>query len=288
MRTVSRPLLEILGLALMSLALSWSAVSAATLKASHAERVPGLRTMVLLQFDIGENVAVGAASLEILAGVSTIRTGESLGLAQLSIFAGSGSLPPIENIANLAPRSRHFYVHATSGSSIFDVGELVVDTIRSGVSQVWMVVQGSSRDEFAQPEVDLDASIFLHLQEAHISPDAGLILPRGGGGAGPVNPDETGQGATYGSARLVVGPNPARGSTRISFRPVHDGRYRISVFDLRGREVFGESFDGRVGTSKVLEWSGMTNGGVRVAAGVYSVRVIGSETSHVKKFVLLP
>lgn len=83
-------------------------------------------------------------------------------------------------------------------------------------------------------------------------------------------PEET---SAIGSSFLRASPNPARGSTQITFGLAVPGEVDVHVYDVRGREVrtLVHGLQG-AGPQSVL-WDGRDSGGNRVAAGIYFVKL---------------
>jgi hypothetical protein len=82
-------------------------------------------------------------------------------------------------------------------------------------------------------------------------------------------------------------PNPARGSTTVSYAIAQAGRVQLGVYDVSGRLV-RQLVDGerRAGT-ETLVWNGMDASGTRQEAGVYFVRLAAPGHSETRKVVLL-
>jgi hypothetical protein len=82
-------------------------------------------------------------------------------------------------------------------------------------------------------------------------------------------------------------PNPFNPSTRISFSAPRDGRYRLSIQDVTGREV-RLLFDRNLaqGPGSVL-WDGRTDGGARVASGVYVCTIEGAAGERASRRMIL-
>lgn len=86
---------------------------------------------------------------------------------------------------------------------------------------------------------------------------------------------------------LAVAPNPAAGSTRLSFTLARDTDVRLEVFDLTGRRV-AVPFDGYAfaGTTDVT-WRLTHDDGRALGAGVYFARIAGDGEALVKRIVVL-
>jgi flagellar hook assembly protein FlgD len=82
-------------------------------------------------------------------------------------------------------------------------------------------------------------------------------------------------------------PNPFRSRTTIRFELEAPGPVRIDIFDLAGRRVRTlERLQLPAGTGEVV-WNGRSDGGDRVAPGIYFFRRSGSGSSEGGRVVVL-
>jgi hypothetical protein len=94
------------------------------------------------------------------------------------------------------------------------------------------------------------------------------------------------------SERTTIGmaapaPNPFAGRTRISFRLTNPGHASLRLYDLRGRHV-RTLVDGYLAAGPHLfSWDARDEHGRRVAAGVYSARLVQGGQVVVKKVLVL-
>ena len=72
------------------------------------------------------------------------------------------------------------------------------------------------------------------------------------------------------AAGLAIRPNPFSGETTIRFAPGAAAAARLSIYDIRGREVLNTELDGSRG---VATWDGNDPSGKPVAPGVYFIRL---------------
>jgi hypothetical protein len=82
-----------------------------------------------------------------------------------------------------------------------------------------------------------------------------------------------GPDAGLGSELEGARPDPFVTGTRIAYRLAHGGRVRLSVFDLRGRELSVLEDAHRAAGSYAVSWEGRDRGGDAVPPGVYFVRL---------------
>ena len=92
---------------------------------------------------------------------------------------------------------------------------------------------------------------------------------------------------TEGLRRLVVAPNPARGSPRFTFTPPAGETFRLDVVDVSGRLVRTLARGVGDGSSRELAWNGLDGGGRRVRPGAYWARLRSSSGSQTAHFILL-
>ena len=82
-------------------------------------------------------------------------------------------------------------------------------------------------------------------------------------------------------------PNPAASSVELSYAVPRDGRVRLAVYDLLGREV-AVLFEGRRTAGRhAAIWDGRDASGRRAGAGVYFCRLSAAGTEETRKLVLL-
>jgi hypothetical protein len=82
-------------------------------------------------------------------------------------------------------------------------------------------------------------------------------------------------------------PNPARGTTAVSYAIAQAGRVQLGVYDVSGRLV-RQLVDGerRAGAETVV-WNGMDESGARMGAGVYFVRLAAPGLCETRRVILL-
>jgi hypothetical protein len=81
-------------------------------------------------------------------------------------------------------------------------------------------------------------------------------------------------------------PNPARDHVTVRFDvPTGYAEVHVSIYNVTGRRIreFHPSEPGRYG----VRWSGETEGGGRVAAGIYFVRMTAGEFHAIERITLL-
>ena len=82
-------------------------------------------------------------------------------------------------------------------------------------------------------------------------------------------------------------PNPFNPSTAIPFALGEDGRVRLTVYDLLGREV-AVLADGYMPAGvHELTWDGRTGNGVQCASGVYIYRLVTPLGSESRRMTLV-
>jgi hypothetical protein len=83
-------------------------------------------------------------------------------------------------------------------------------------------------------------------------------------------------------------PNPTRGQATFAISISQEQQVDLVVYDIAGRRV-ADVYHGRLepGT-RSFSWSGQTNGGVRLAAGVYLIRLTGDGVAQTKRVCVLP
>ena len=82
-------------------------------------------------------------------------------------------------------------------------------------------------------------------------------------------------------------PNPARGEVRLALRLEAPARVEAGVFDLAGRRVRDLPVAGGAG-EQVMAWDLSDDAGIRVAAGIYLVRVQVAGGSWVRRVAVVP
>jgi hypothetical protein len=82
-------------------------------------------------------------------------------------------------------------------------------------------------------------------------------------------------------------PNPARGTTAVSYALARAGHVHLGVYDVSGRLV-RQLVDGerRAGAETVV-WNGTDKSGARLGAGVYFVRLAGPGLRETRRVILL-
>ena len=83
-----------------------------------------------------------------------------------------------------------------------------------------------------------------------------------------------------------VSPNPFRKATRLEFEIPEADIVSISIFDLRGREVFSEKLQGTAGMNS-WHWTGQDWSGHAVSRGIYFVRLNDSHQSITRKLMVM-
>ena len=100
--------------------------------------------------------------------------------------------------------------------------------------------------------------------------------PASGGGAG-AGPDGADQLPAVRSASLRAAPNPFNPRVAITAELVHDGAVRVSVLDVRGREVRVLHDGAAAAGERRWIWDGRDQRGERLASGVYLVRLASGQ-----------
>jgi flagellar hook assembly protein FlgD len=89
------------------------------------------------------------------------------------------------------------------------------------------------------------------------------------------------------SSQLLAYPNPFSNQTTISYEAQKAENIRVSIFNLRGQEVF-VLYEGANSTEQLnLSWNGADAKGDRLPAGIYFARAqtrFGSKTVKVLKY----
>jgi len=82
-------------------------------------------------------------------------------------------------------------------------------------------------------------------------------------------------------------PNPFNPSTTIRYSVPVQGRMRLRIFDVIGREVASLVDEIQSAGTYVVEWQGSDNAGRQLASGVYFYRLDGVGHTVTKKMMLL-
>ena len=85
-----------------------------------------------------------------------------------------------------------------------------------------------------------------------------------------------------------IAPNPSRGSVEIAYRLARPGEVRIVITAADGRLVRAFAPEAQSAGGHVLPWDGRAAGGRTAGAGVYWIRIEGSEGRAVRKLLRLP
>jgi flagellar hook assembly protein FlgD len=86
-------------------------------------------------------------------------------------------------------------------------------------------------------------------------------------------------------AGLRASPNPASGTTHIHVETRHEGRVRVSVYDVTGRRIRGLSDRILRAGGHQFSWDGRDESGREVASGIYLVRIATAERSRAIRLV---
>jgi hypothetical protein len=87
---------------------------------------------------------------------------------------------------------------------------------------------------------------------------------------------------TGNSSELLIGPNPFKGSTSISFTINRETELQLKVMDLEGKQVALISNGTLAPNSYTINWDA-----VNLPAGIYLVELRTPESRQVKKLVLM-
>jgi hypothetical protein len=104
--------------------------------------------------------------------------------------------------------------------------------------------------------------------------------------ATPRAPARSGGGNAAGTLR-VTSVSPFRGETEVRFELALPARAALSIHDVRGRRVWATGLGDLAAGAHSARWDGRDRNGVRVAAGIYFLRigtVDGSATAKVTLF----
>ncbi|MBL7024850.1 MAG: T9SS type A sorting domain-containing protein [Candidatus Marinimicrobia bacterium] len=85
---------------------------------------------------------------------------------------------------------------------------------------------------------------------------------------------------------LSASPNPFQVETRLEFEIPQADIVSISVFDIRGREVFAEKLSSSAGMNSWI-WKGQDMLGHQVSTGIYFIRIHDSQQSVTRKLMLM-
>jgi hypothetical protein len=100
-------------------------------------------------------------------------------------------------------------------------------------------------------------------------------------------PDAAPVPAFTGFARPPV-PNPTRGAMSFTVAVARRQEIAVSVYNVAGRRV-AEVHRGPLDPgTHTLTWSGRTSGGVRCAAGIYLVRLVGEGIGETRRVCVVP
>ncbi|MBM4129641.1 T9SS type A sorting domain-containing protein, partial [bacterium] len=84
-----------------------------------------------------------------------------------------------------------------------------------------------------------------------------------------------------------IAPNPVQAGTTIRFRLQRPGSVRLSLYDVRGREV-AQLIDADLSAGDhVCHWDARDAGGRRLSAGMYFARLQGGAAAHSRRFALV-
>jgi predicted dienelactone hydrolase len=90
-----------------------------------------------------------------------------------------------------------------------------------------------------------------------------------------------------GAPELRCVPNPARGGTRIRFRPSGPGPARLEIFDPAGRRVRTLVAGDVAAGEQTVIWDGRAADGRRAAAGVYLVKLSAAGRTAARRLVVI-
>lgn len=85
---------------------------------------------------------------------------------------------------------------------------------------------------------------------------------------------------------VSASPNPFRAETRLEFEVPQADLVSISIFDIRGREVFSEKLSSSAGMNSWV-WRGQDMLGHQVSTGIYFIRINDSQQSVTRKLMLM-
>ena len=85
----------------------------------------------------------------------------------------------------------------------------------------------------------------------------------------------------------AIAPNPSPGNARVDFALAVEGRVRLTVYDVAGREVARLVDEIRAPGRYSVRWTGGGGRGT-ASAGIYFVRLQSGGRSAVRRLVLMP
>lgn len=233
-------LLLVAGFAYAQVDLRWSANDTTFLDPSATTR---------LSIHIDESISFRTIEITVNYDTTVVR---SLGGGAGSLYSESGHFL-IQGFEE-TPGSWHgFAVVMDAGAYITGPGELLywdIEGLAEGVCPVQVT----------------EVRLFDELQPPNIIPDVILsdaVIIVGDPLASSVN-DLPGAGV-----RLQVSPNPFNPRTRISFDVDRDTRARLSVYDLRGRQILNLLDEPVQAGSLSVDWNGTDDLGHMQPGGVY-------------------
>jgi hypothetical protein len=204
---------------------------------------------------------------------STGSTGAGFGL--FSFDFGSNQLAYDIRFAGVTETAAHIHGYAPAGVG----GAGVVHPLPAGSPKrgTWTYPSGN----------ELDIIAVLTYVNIHSAAHIGGEIRGQIEGFPPLILTGTPGGDTPLRTRLGAFPNPFRSRTTIRFELEAPGPVRIDIFDLAGRRVRTlERLQLPAGTGEVV-WNGRSDGGDRVAPGIYFFRRSGSGSSEGGRVVVL-
>jgi hypothetical protein len=182
----------------------------------------------------------------------------------------SGTLLPIEGVQLRVSRRFHSVPDFTI-RDISDAAGLVRTVVQDSVFDlVFVPPAGSGLAQATRVNVPVHSDVTL----------ADQILS-------PISLDVEPPALPAGLWLASPSPNPARGSVRFSLR-APDGEAELSVWDVTGRRV-ATIWHGRSAPTLGLDWDGDRDGGRRLPAGSYLVRLLDSTGAlRLQRVTLLP
>ena len=82
-------------------------------------------------------------------------------------------------------------------------------------------------------------------------------------------------------------PNPFNPITKISYELASDGFVRISIFDMKGREVKTLIENVQLSGKQSVIWNATDNNGQPVSAGLYLYKIQNKGKTKTRKMVLI-
>jgi hypothetical protein len=92
---------------------------------------------------------------------------------------------------------------------------------------------------------------------------------------------------TASTSPLVLGPNPFRPGQRLAFRWPGAGVHRLEIVDVSGRIRVRKTFATAKGDGFTWLWDGRDDGGLRLPAGTYFVKLTGDGNGAVGRVVIV-